>query len=66
MAAKKPKNQLKITQIRSHIGSLPKHRLCLKGLGLRRINHAVVREDNPATRGLIHHIRHMVRVEEGV
>ncbi|VFS59201.1 50S ribosomal protein L30 [Kluyvera cryocrescens] len=41
---------IKITQTRSAIGRLPKHKATLLGLGLRRIGHTVEREDTPAVR----------------
>ena len=46
-------SQLKITQVRSTIGSRWKQRESLRTLGLRKIRQSVVREDTPATRGLI-------------
>ena len=56
--------QLKITQVRSTIGSRFKQRESLRTLGLRKIRQSVVREDNPQTRGLIAVVRHLVEVEE--
>ena len=58
--------QLKITQVRSTIGTRWKQRESLRTLGLRRIRHSVVREDNPQTRGLIKAVHHLVEVEEVV
>lgn len=55
---------IKITQIRSAIGRLPKHKATLSGLGLRRIGHTVEREDTPAVRGMVNQVFHMVKVEE--
>lgn len=55
---------IKITQIRSSIGRLPKHKATLTGLGLRRIGHTVEREDTPAIRGMINLVSYMVKVEE--
>jgi len=55
---------IKVTQTKSSIGRLPKHKLCLKGLGLRRINHTVELEDTPCIRGMINKVRYMVKVEE--
>ena len=55
---------LKVTQIRSTIGVLPKHKATMKGLGLRRIGHTVELEDTPAVRGMIHKVRHLVRVSD--
>jgi large subunit ribosomal protein L30 len=57
-------SQLKITQVRSTIGSRFKQKESLRTLGLRRIRHSVIREDNPQTRGLIAVVRHLVEVEE--
>ena len=56
-------SQLKITQVRSTIGTRWKQRQSLRTLGLRRIRHSVVREDNPQTRGLIAVVSHLVEVE---
>ena len=56
-------SQLKITQVRSTIGSRWKQRQSLRTLGLRRIRHSVIREDNPQTRGLIAVVSHLVQVE---
>ncbi len=55
---------IKVTQTKSSIGRLPKHKLCLKGLGLRRINHTVELEDTPCIRGMINKVYYMVKVEE--
>lgn len=57
-------SQLKVTQIRSIIGSKRNQRESLRTLGLRKIRQSVVREDNPQVRGLIHTVRHLVAVEE--
>ncbi len=54
---------LKVTLVRSTIGILPKHKSCVKGLGLRRIGHSVEVEDTPSVRGMIHKVNYMVRVE---
>ena len=56
-------SQLKITQVRSTIGARWNQRQSLRTLGLRRIRHSVVREDNPQTRGLIAVVHHLVEVE---
>ncbi|MBN3564619.1 MULTISPECIES: 50S ribosomal protein L30 [Aliamphritea] len=54
---------VKVTLVRSPIGKLPKHRECVKGLGLRRIGHTVEVEDTPSVRGMINKVNYMVRVE---
>ncbi|MGP1939154.1 MAG: 50S ribosomal protein L30 [Arsenophonus sp. ET-DL9-MAG3] len=55
---------IKVTQVRSSIGCLPKHKATLIGLGLRRINHTVEREDTPAIRGMINLISYMVKINK--
>ena len=55
--------QLKISQVRGTIGARWKQRESLRTLGLRRIRHSVIREDNAQTRGLIAAVRHLVEVE---
>ncbi|AMA64760.1 50S ribosomal protein L30 [Candidatus Arsenophonus lipoptenae] len=57
-------NSIKITQVRSSIGCLPKHKATLIGLGLRHIGHTVEREDTSAIRGMINLVSYMVKVEE--
>ncbi|HYQ64802.1 50S ribosomal protein L30 [Actinophytocola sp.] len=56
--------QLKVTQVRSVIGTKRNHRETLRTLGLRKIRQTTVREDTPQIRGLIHTVRHLVTVEE--
>jgi large subunit ribosomal protein L30 len=55
---------VRVTQIKSSIGRLPKHRATLKGLGLRRINHTVELEDTPSVRGMINTVSYMIKVED--
>ncbi|MBA3987998.1 50S ribosomal protein L30 [Aliidiomarina maris] len=54
---------VKVTQTKSAIGRLPKHKATLRGLGLRRINHTVELEDTPSVRGMINQVYYMVKVE---
>ncbi len=56
--------KLKVTQVRSKIGTKQNHRETLRSLGLKRINHSVVKEDRPEIRGMVHTVRHLVVVEE--
>ena len=56
--------RLKVTQVRSVIGSKQNQRETLRSLGLKRINDVVVKEDRPEIRGMIHTVTHLVRVEE--
>jgi large subunit ribosomal protein L30 len=55
---------LKVTQVKSKIGSKQNHRATLVALGLKRINDTVVKEDRPEIRGMVHTVRHLVKVEE--
>jgi large subunit ribosomal protein L30 len=55
---------LRITQIKSKIGYPQDQRATLRSLGLRKIRQQVVRPDNPAVRGMIKKVRHLVTVEE--
>ena len=55
---------VKVTQMKSSIGRLPKHRATLKGIGLRRINHTVELEDTPSVRGMINKVYYMIKVED--
>ncbi|MGF1713380.1 50S ribosomal protein L30 [Photobacterium chitinilyticum] len=57
-------NTIKVTQTKSSIGRLPKHKATLRGLGLRRINHTVELEDTACVRGMIAKVYYMVKVEE--
>ena len=62
-AAKAAPKTLRITQVRSTIGFDTRQENAMRGLGLRRIRHTVERVDNPATRGLLLQVRHLVEVE---
>ena len=54
---------VKVTQVKSSIGRLSKHKATLRGLGLRRINHTVELEDTACVRGMINRVSYMVKVE---
>ena len=56
--------RLKVTQVRSSIGSRQSHRDTLRSLGLKRVNDVVIKEDRPEFRGMVHTVRHLVTVEE--
>ncbi|SFO19740.1 large subunit ribosomal protein L30 [Geodermatophilus obscurus] len=56
--------QLKVTQVRSAIGTKPNQRQTLRSLGLKRINDSVVQEDRPEIRGMVATVTHLVTVEE--
>ena len=57
-------SELKVTQIRSSIGTKPKHRGTLRALGLGRIGRTHTLPDRPEIRGMLARVTHLVRVEE--
>ncbi len=57
-------NELKITLVKSTIGAIPKHKKIVQALGLGKTNSFVIQKDNEATRGAIHKVSHLLKVEE--
>lgn len=55
---------LKITLVRSLIGTKKSHRVIIKNMGLRKINHSVILPDLPSTRGMINKTAYLLKVEE--
>jgi large subunit ribosomal protein L30 len=55
---------LRVTQVRSAIGTKPKHRGTLRALGLGRIGRSNVLPDRPEIRGMVARVTHLVDVEE--
>lgn len=55
---------LTVTQVRSAIGSKPKHRGTLRALGLGRIGKTNTLPDRPEIRGMIHKVAHLIDVQE--
>ncbi|MBT8076347.1 MAG: 50S ribosomal protein L30 [Gammaproteobacteria bacterium] len=58
------KEQINVTLVRSPIGAQPKHKECVRGLGLKRMHQTVTLEDTPSVRGMVNKVYYMVRVEE--
>lgn len=56
--------ELKITLIKSVIATQPSHKETIKGLGLRRMRHSVILQDNPCVRGMIKKVGYLLLVEE--
>jgi large subunit ribosomal protein L30 len=54
--------KIKVTQLKSLIGTKPEHRASVKGLGLRRIRHTVEVIDTPANRGMINKVSYLIKV----
>ena len=61
--AKKADKRVKVTLVRSLIGTRESHRATVRGLGLRRINHTVEVEDTPAVRGMINKVSYLLKCE---
>jgi large subunit ribosomal protein L30 len=57
-------NKLQITLTRSVIGRSQDQRETVKALGLRKLNQTVEQQDNPAIRGMINKVSHLVTVKE--
>jgi large subunit ribosomal protein L30 len=55
---------LRLTQVRSAIGTKPKHRGTLRALGLRGIGQTNTLPDRPEIRGMIARVPHLITVEE--
>ncbi len=56
--------KLRVTLIKSPIGAVPAQRKTVVALGLNKMHKTVELPDNDAVRGMIWHVRHMVKVEE--
>lgn len=56
--------ELKVTQIKSEIGTKQNHRDTLRTLGLKRIGQTVTRPDSEQVRGMVRTVAHLVSVEE--
>ena len=55
--------KIKVTLIKSVIGTKQDHRATVRGLGLRKINSSAMLEDTPAVRGMIRKVAYLVKVE---
>ena len=64
MAKKAAAATLRITQVKSYIGTPQDQRRTVKALGLKRIGHTVEQADNPVIRGMVFKVKHLVKVEE--
>ena len=57
-------SDLIVTQVKSAIGTKPKHRGTLRALGLGRIGKSNTLPDRPEIRGMIARVPHLITVEE--
>ncbi len=55
--------KIKVTLVKSVIGTKQDHRATVRGLGLRRLNSSSELIDTPAVRGMIHKVQYLVKVE---
>jgi len=53
---------IQIRLVKSGIGRIKKHKLCIQGLGFKKLNQVVTVEDTPSNRGMINKISDMVEV----
>jgi len=58
---KEANGKIKVTQVKSVIGTIEQHRACIRGLGLRRLNHSVILMDTPEIRGMINRVNYLVK-----
>ncbi|ARC54934.1 50S ribosomal protein L30 [Candidatus Riesia sp. GBBU] len=58
------KKYIEITQFRSEIGRLPKHKSTLVCLGLKHIGHTVILQDTKSVRDMVKKISYMVKINE--
>lgn len=63
-SSQKAEGRVKIKWVVSAIGCTADMRATIRGLGLRRMQQVVERENTPAVRGMIHKVRHLVEVLE--
>ena len=56
--------KIQIKQVKSRINRPARQKKTLDALGLRKLNHVVVKEDTPSVRGMIAAVRHLVVVTE--
>lgn len=62
-AKKAAATTVKVTLIKSVIGRIESHRACVRGLGLRHLNHSVEVLDTPENRGMINKVGYLLKVE---
>ncbi len=55
--------KIKVTLVKSTIGTKQQHRATVRGLGLRRLNHTVELADTPEVRGMVNAVRFLVKCE---
>ncbi|WP_110018528.1 50S ribosomal protein L30 [Plasticicumulans acidivorans] len=56
--------QVKVTLVKSTAGRLAAHKACVRGLGLRRMNHSALVVDTPENRGMMNKVSYLLKIEE--
>ncbi|MDT3672052.1 MAG: 50S ribosomal protein L30 [Aromatoleum sp.] len=54
---------IKVTLVKSVIGTKQSHRATVRGLGLRRMHHTVELQDTPEVRGMVNKVSYLVKCE---
>ena len=58
------KKTMTIKLVKSGIGRMKRHKLCIKGLVFKKLNQSVTIEDTPSNRGLVNKISDMIEIQE--
>ncbi len=56
--------KIKITQVKSKIGSTKRQKATIEALGIKKLNHTVEKEATPQVLGMVRKVSHLVKVEE--
>jgi len=56
--------KIKVTQVKSQIGSTKRQKLTLEALGIKKLNVSIEKEATPQVMGMVNKVKHLVRVEE--
>jgi len=56
---------LRLELVRSVIGGTERQRATERALGLRKLHQVVEQSDSPVTRGMVHKVAHLVKIQEG-
>ena len=59
-----PGRRLRLELVRSPIGGTERQRATVRALGLRKLHQVVEQSDSPVTRGMVHKVSHLVRIQE--
>ncbi|MDX9716699.1 50S ribosomal protein L30 [Thauera sp. WH-2] len=55
--------KIRVTLVKSVIGTKQSHRATVRGLGLRRLNHTVELADTPEVRGMVNKVSYLLKCE---